>query len=138
MPASWRRANEVHALSGLPPHVRLERDGSYTLSFLPEFLSKIQSPEDASPSVRIRPLSHIADEEDSDFSLRSGLVLKSYIKRSKSHRQVYLRRLFLPCSDTGHKDIVKSSIPRRVSSLFRGSYASLTPENVTKVPLHLQ
>ena len=134
MLASGRRASEVHALSGLPPDVRLERDGSYTLNFLPEFLAKNQSPEEPSPSIHIRPLSHIADEEDSDFRLCPVRALKSYIKRTKSRRQGSLRRLFLPCSDTRHKDVIKSCISRWVSSLIKDAYASLAPQNVAREP----
>ena len=130
MLACGRRASEVHALSGLAPDVRRERDGSFCLNFLPEFLAKNQSPEDASPSVLIRPLAHFADDEDSDFRLCPVRALKTYLKRSKSRRQGTLRRLFIPCSDSRHKDIIKSTISRWISSTIKDAYAHFASENV--------
>ena len=130
MLACGRRASEIHGLSGLPPDVRRERDGSYRLSFLPEFLAKNQSPEDLSPSVHITPLTHFADPIDADVRLCPVRALRAYIKRTKNRRQGQLRRLFLPCFEARQKDVIKSTLSRWVSSVIKDSYAALAPNNV--------
>ena len=132
--ASGRRASEIHALSGLAPDTRRERDGSFTLNFLPDFLAKNQSPDEPSPSLHIRPLSHIASDEDGDYRLCPVRALKEYLKRTKSRRQGALRRLFLPVTASRHKDVIRSTFSRWVSGVIKKAYATLAPQDVAAVP----
>ena len=124
MLACGRRASEVHALSGLASDIVKERDGSFTLRFLPEFLAKNQNPESQSPSVRIRPLASFADEEDADIRLCPVRALAVYIKRTNSRRAGSLRRLFLPCVATRHRDIYKSTLVSWVRKTIQAAYAA--------------
>ena len=125
MLACGRRASEIHGLSGLSSDVLRERDGSFTLHFLPEFLAKNQAPESPSPSLRIRPLSHFADEEDADMRLCPVRALRAYLKRTRNRRSGTLRRLFLSCSECRHRDIIKSTLARWISSVIKDAYSSL-------------
>ena len=130
MLACGRRASEIHGLSGLASDVRRERDGSFSLQFLPEFLAKNQAPDELSPALRIRPLSHIADDEDSDIRLCPVRILRAYLRRTRDRRTGPLRRLFLPCSLTRHRDIIKSTLSRWISSVIKDAYAELATHGV--------
>lgn len=123
MLAIGRRASEVHALSGLPSDVVRERDGSFTLRFLPEFLAKNQSPGSPSPSVRVVPLSVYADEVDVDFRLCPVRALRVYVSRTKERRGLGLRRLFLPCNTARRKDVIKSTFAKWLSTVIKDAYS---------------
>ena len=125
MLASGRRASEVHGLSGIPAAISRERDRSFRLNFLPEFLAKNQSPEDPSPSICIKPLSHIAGPEDADTRLCPVRALKVYLNRTKDRRNGPLRRLFVPVNESRHRDIVKTTLSRWISALIKAAYADL-------------
>ena len=64
-----RRSSEVHALSGAPNDITFESDGSVSLRFLPEFLSKNQVPGNLSPIIPLRPLTSILAPDDPDRAL---------------------------------------------------------------------
>ena len=96
MPASGRRTSEVYGLSGIPETISLERDLSYRLTFLPEFLAKDQSPECPSPTILVKPLAQIAGPDDADTRLCPFRALKVGFDRTKDRRRSPPRRLFCP------------------------------------------
>ena len=137
MLASGRRASEIHALSGILSDVSRERDRSFRLKFLPEFLAKNQPPEEPSPSIQIRPLSLIAGPEDADVRLCPVRALKVYLNRTKTRRNGQLRRLFVPVNESRHRDIVKTTLSRWVSALIKSAYADLASEPRAGASEHL-
>ena len=94
-----RRVSEVSALSGLPQNMRKERDGSVSLSFLPEFLAKNQVPGDVSPDVSLRPLSDIIDPSEPDYLDCTVRALRLY--RQRSHRVRSLSQRVYPSPSSG-------------------------------------
>ena len=79
--ASGQRCSEVHALSGLPSDVASDPDGSFSLSFLPEFLAKNQSPGDPSPVIHIKALTSILCPDDEDCTLCPVRAMRIYRRR---------------------------------------------------------
>jgi hypothetical protein len=120
--ASGRRVSEVHGLSGLPADVAFEADGSMSLSFLPEFLAKNQTPGDPSPVLLIRPLTDILPVGDPDLANCPVRALKVYYAKARSRRSNSLRRLFLPLKPGRKCDIQKGTIARWIVSLVRRAY----------------
>ena len=122
MLASGRRASEVANLSGLSGDISVERDGSITLQFLPEFLAKNQRPGSDSPRVSIRPLSDIISRAEPDYKNCPVRALKEYRLRTKSVRSASQRALFLSFNPNMQKDIRVSSISRWIKNLIIDSY----------------
>ena len=119
MLASGRRGSEVHSLSGTEVHI--ESDGSYSLNFLPGFLAKNQRPEDFSPKVMIKPLTHILCDDDEDRFLCPVRALKEYRRRTASLRSSQ-RGLLLSLREGRTKDISRSSLARWIKQVITEAY----------------
>ena len=122
--ASGRRASEVCSLSGLGPDIATQRDGTYILKFLPEFLAKNQNPSDPSPSISIRPLSHFLCPDDPDLKLCPVRALRRYLKFTRSLRHINQRKLFISFNPFHGKDISTASISRWLKLSIKNAYAS--------------
>ena len=121
--ASGRRASEICSLSGRDQDIAMEQDGSYTLSFLPEFLAKNQAPSDPSPSIRIRSLKDFLCPDDPDLKLCPVRSLKRYLRFTRSLR-INQRQLFISVNPQYSKDISKTSISRWLRDVIKRAYAS--------------
>lgn len=121
--ASGRRASEVNALSGLVGDVASERDGSFVLGFLPEFRAKNQPDADASPLVRIPPLSSILAPDDQDVLLCPVRALRRYRSVTASVRDPSARKLFTSINPKFSKDVSCNTISRWVSQVVRQAYS---------------
>ena len=124
--ASGRRCSEIHGLSGLPLDFGFERDGSISLSFLPEFLAKNQSSGTSSPPVIIKPITRFSSGSPADKLLCPVRALKCYWSRSKGRRSGgHFRRLFIPAKFGRKKDVVKSTLARWIVVLIKAAYSYL-------------
>lgn len=124
MLASGRRASEVNALSGSPRDIAQERDGTFVLSFLPEFRAKNQGLMERSPTIRIPPLSSILAPDDEDRCLCPVRALRRYLSSVSSSRPGTCRKLFLSVNPNYSKDVSKASIARWAMDVVRLAYAS--------------
>ena len=123
--ASGRRCSEVHSLSGLRKDVSKEPHGAISLRFLPEFIAKNQRPEDPSPSILLRSLSHLPDD-DPDRKLCPVRALRTYRKRTEPFRRTR-RRLLLSHNQGYDKDISKSSVSRWLIAVIGSAYKKSPP-----------
>ena len=123
--ASGRRASEVNALSGSPQDISRERDGSFVLSFLPEFRAKNQGALERSPKIRIPPLSSILAPDDEDRFLCPVRALARYLKVVSSTRHPSCRKLFVSLNPEYNKDISVSTIARWIMETVRLAYNSV-------------
>ena len=112
------------SLSGLGPDIATQRDGTYILKFLPEFLAKNQNPSDPSPSISIRPLSHFLCPDDPDLKLCPVRALRRYLKFTHSLRHINQRKLFISFNPFHGKDISTASISRWLKLTIKNAYAS--------------
>ena len=101
----------------------MEQDGSYTLSFLPEFLAKNQDPSDPSPSIGIRSLKGFLCPDDPDLKLCPVRSLKRYLRFTRTLR-TNQRQLFISVDPQYSKDISKTSISRWLREVIKRAYAS--------------
>ena len=120
--ATGRRASEVLNFSGILGDVATERDGSISLCFLPEFIAKNQIPEQRSPSVSVRPLTHLLDSGEPDTVNCPVRALKLYRRRTRNIRSPSQRKLFISYNEAYSKDIRATSLSRWFKSLIIGAY----------------
>lgn len=112
----------MHALSGLAKDISLERDGSYSLRFTSNFLAKNQKPGQASPCIRIPPLSDILAPGDPDLSNCPVRALSSYLSRSSPIRSETQKLLFISLNTVRAKDISKVTLTKWVSLTIKQAY----------------
>ena len=121
MLASGRRASEINGLSGLPGDISRERDGSFTLRFLSDFLAKNQTPGSLSPVLRILPLTSILCPDDIDRRLCPVRSLRRYLRFSRAVKSDQ-RRLFVSHNPSHKGDIRVSTISRWVREVISRAY----------------
>lgn len=121
MLASGRRASEVNALSGLPQDIAQERDGTFILSFLPEFRAKNQGAAELSPKIRIPPLCSILAPDDEDRYLCPVRALRHYIS-FVTPRPGPCRKLFVSVNPNHARDVSKSTLARWVKKVVQLAY----------------
>ena len=119
--ATGRRASEVLNFLGILGDVATERDGSISLCFLPEFIAKNQNPGQMSPSVSVRPLTHLLDSGEPETVYCPVRALKLYRRRARNIRSSQ-RKLFISYNEAYSKDISATSLSRWFKSLIIGAY----------------
>ena len=121
--ASARRCSEVHALSGLDCDISSNRDLSFSLKFLPEFIAKNQNLSDPSPAITIKPLiPFLPDSSDPERVCCPARALRYYLRRSRPLRHRSQRRLFISPNSDYARDIKKSSLSRWMSDIVKEAY----------------
>ncbi|KAK7110422.1 hypothetical protein V1264_014301 [Littorina saxatilis] len=120
--ATSRRGSEVLALSGLSRDISLEKDGSISLKFRPDFLAKNQKPGQTSPLIRIPPLSNVLAPGDPDVFNCPVRALSSYLSRTLPIRSETQKLLFISLNTVRGKDISRVTLAKWVSTTIRQAY----------------
>lgn len=123
--ASGRRASEVANLSGSRKDFSRAPDHSLTLSFLPEFLAKNQTPGDLSPSIVIPPLYKKCDKQRPDIALCPVRALLEYRTRSATYRSPTQRALLISINKKHSTDITRATLSRWLKNLIKEAYSQL-------------
>ncbi|KAK7110404.1 hypothetical protein V1264_014287 [Littorina saxatilis] len=120
--ATARRGSEVHALSGLARDISLEKDGSFSLKFRPDFLAKNQKSGHASPVIHIPPLSAVLAPGDPDGVNCPVRARSSYLARTSPLRSETQKLLFISLNTVRSRDIAKVTLTKWVSMTIRQAY----------------
>jgi len=115
------RCAEVHGLSGLGSDVLFNVDGSVTLRFLPDYVSKTDT-LDLSQPVVIPSLSSILGPDDEDLALCPVAILRVYLRRTALLR-VNQRRLFISFNPKYKRDVRKATLQRWLRTGILSAYA---------------